>query len=92
MRYRQEVKKTFLLPALCALIMGCACYGASFGLSRLLPQGRLWLGVQVLAAVLVAVAVYGVCLIKLGAVDEVELYDMPSGRRLIRVARKFRLL
>ena len=92
LRYRQEVKKTFLLPALCALIMGCACYGASFGLSRLLPQGRLWLGVQVLAAVLVAVAVYGVCLIKLGAVDEVELYDMPSGRRLIRVARKVRLL
>ena len=92
LRYRQEVKKTFLLPTLCALIMGCACYGASFGLSKILPQGRLWLGVQVMAAVIVAVAVYGVCLIKLGAVDEVELYDMPSGRRLVRVARKFRLL
>ncbi|MDO5416750.1 MAG: polysaccharide biosynthesis protein [Lachnospiraceae bacterium] len=90
--YRQEYKKTFLLPFLCSLIMGAAAYGVSALFDKLLPEGRMWLGVQVAAAVFAAIAVYGVCLIKLKAVDEVELYDMPAGRRLVRIARKCRLL
>jgi len=90
--YRQEVRKTFVLPTLCALIMGGAAYGVFAITKKFLPDGRVWLGIQVAAAVAAAVVVYMVCLIKLGAIDEVELYDMPSGRRLVRLARKLRLL
>lgn len=90
--YRQEIRKTFLLPLFCSLIMGAVSYGVSFGISRLIPEGRMWLGLQVGIAVMAAVAVYGVALIKLRAIDEIELYDMPAGRRLVRLAKKLRLL
>lgn len=90
--YRQEYRKTFILPFFSAVVMGIAAYLVSLGCSKILPDGRLWLGVQVFAAVIAAIAVYGVALIKLQAVDEVELYDMPAGRRLVRIARRFRLL
>ncbi len=92
LHYRQEWKKTFILPSLCALIMGAVSFGVSFGISKIVPTGRIWLAIQVLAAVLAAIAVYGVCLLRLGAVDELELYDMPAGRRLVRIARRLHVL
>jgi hypothetical protein len=33
-----------------------------------------------------------VCLLKFGAVDEDELYAMPKGRKLTRIAKRLRLL
>lgn len=92
LHYRQEWKKTFILPSLCALIMGAVSFGVSFGISKIVPTGRIWLAIQVLAAVLAAIGVYGVCLLRLGAVDELELYDMPAGRRLVRIARRLHVL
>ncbi len=41
-----------------------------------------------LLAVLVAVAVYGVLLIKLHCIEEDEMYSMPMGRKLTRICRK----
>ena len=90
--YRQEYRKTFILPLLSALVMGAAAWAVSAGLDRILPEGRLWLALQVGAAVVAAVAVYGVFLIRLKAVDEVELYGMPGGRKLVRLARRCRIL
>ncbi len=92
LHYRQEWKKTFILPSLCALIMGAVSFGVSFGISKIVPTGRIWLAIQGLAAVLAAIGVYGVCLLRLGAVDELELYDMPAGRRLVRIARRLHVL
>ena len=90
--YRQEYRKTFILPLLSALVMGAAAWAVSAGLDRILPEGRLWLALQVGAAVVAVVAVYGVFLIRLKAVDEVELYGMPGGRKLVRLARRCRIL
>lgn len=90
--YRQEYRKTFVLPFFSSVLMGAAAFGVSALLEYLLPEGRLWLAVQVFVAVTAAAAVYGAGLLKLGAVDEVELYGMPAGRRLVRIVRKFRLL
>lgn len=92
LNYRQEYRKTFILPMICSLIMGAAAYAVSAGLEKVLPGGRLWLAVQVVAAVGIAVLVYGVCLLKLGAVDEVELRAMPGGRKLARAAQRVGLL
>lgn len=92
LNYRQEYRKTFLLPGFSSLLMGIAAAGVSKGLESVLPGGRLWLAVQVICAVGAAVAVYGVCLLKFGAVDEDELYAMPKGRKLTRIAKRLRLL
>ena len=45
-----------------------------------------------LLAVLVAVAVYGVLLIKLHCIEEDEMYSMPMGRKLTRICRKLHLM
>lgn len=92
LNYRQEYRKTFILPVVASLIMGGAAYGVSKGLGALLPGGRMWLALEVMGAVGIAIAVYGVSLLKLGAVGEEELYAMPKGRKLARIAKRLRLL
>ena len=95
-RYRQEIKKTFVLPSVCSLLMGVAAYGVYRGLAALFPagmlRGRLGMALLVVPSVAAAMAVYGVLLVKLGAVNEEELKEMPMGTRLTRVFKKLRLL
>ena len=94
--YRQEWRKTFVIPGFSALFMGAAAF-AVYRLIRLaVPAGaadrRLWLTVQVLPAIAVAVAVYGVLLIKFGGFGAEELSTMPGGRKLTALLKKVRLL
>ena len=95
-RYRQEIKKTFLLPALCSVFMGAAAYGVYRGLLAALPwaarSGRVGMAVLVVPSVAVAMAVYGLLLVRLGAVNEEELREMPMGTRLTRIFKRLRLL
>lgn len=88
LNYRQEMKKTFILPTLASGIMGAAAYGAYFLVHLTLRHNLL----GVLAAIAVAVAVYGILLLKLHCVDELELLSVPGGKKLVRIARKFHLL
>lgn len=86
-RYRQEVKKTFLIPMVASAVMGAAAFGvyraaySAFG--NLISTG---------ISVLVAVAVYFVLLILLKGVDAQELRSMPGGTRLSGLARKLHLM
>lgn len=94
--YRQEYRRTFVAPGVSALFMGAAAY-AVYRLIRLaVPTGaadrRLWLVVQVLPAIAVAVVVYGVLLVKFKGVGRKELSAMPGGRRLIPLLERARLL
>lgn len=95
-RYRQEYKKTVLLPTLCSLLMGAAAYGVYRLVYGLLPssmmKGRLGMAIVVLPSVLVAVVVYALLLVKLKAVDEEELKGMPAGGKMVRILKKVRLL
>lgn len=95
-RYRQEIKKTFLLPALCSVFMGAAAYGVYRGLLAALPwaarSGRVGMAVLVVPSVAAAMAVYGLLLVRLGAVNEEELREMPMGTRLTRIFKRLRLL
>jgi stage V sporulation protein B len=88
LQYRQEVKKTFLLPAVAAAVMGAACYGTYTLFYKLFSRDV----VAVLLAILVAVLVYGVMLLLLKCVDEVEVYQLPAGHHLVRIAKKLHLL
>lgn len=86
--YRQEVKKTILLPAAASAVMGAA----AVGVYKLIHLGIQSNAVCTLAAVAAAMAVYGVLLVKLGCLDEDELHQMPGGTRLLQVFRKLRLM
>lgn len=88
LRYRQEIRKTFVLPAIASAIMGAVAYGVYKG-------GYLITGSNVLSMVftlVAAVAVYSILLLKLRCIEEDELYTMPGGVKLIRIARRFGLL
>lgn len=86
--YRQEVKKTILLPAAASAVMGAA----AVGVYKLIHLGIQSNAVCTLGAVAAAVAVYGVLLVKLGCLDEDELHQMPGGTRLLQMFRKLRLM
>ena len=97
--YRQEVRKTFVIPAVSAVGMGVLCYifyqglymivGGALG--ALLPL-RLLVLVCLLVSIAFAVLVYFALLIKLGGVSEEELRRFPKGYMIVRFAKKFRLL
>jgi stage V sporulation protein B len=85
--YRQETGKTFIIPAIAAVIMGIVIEI----LSKILigAVGNL---VTVFIGMIVGVIVYFVALIKLRGVDERDLRNMPGGRTVLTVAKKIRLL
>ena len=95
LRYRQEVLKTFLIPTVASGIMGAAAYGVYqliFRATGTALRGRLGTIVCLMPAILVAVLVYFVLLVKLRGVDEDEMRGMPGGTKLIGAARKLHLM
>ena len=88
MTYRQEVRRTFVGPAFCAAVMGVVTWAAMTFLKRATGKVILF----TLLPIMLAVAVYGSLLIKSGCVTENELVYFPKGRKLIRLARKLKLL
>ncbi|MBO7387421.1 MAG: polysaccharide biosynthesis C-terminal domain-containing protein, partial [Lachnospiraceae bacterium] len=86
--HRQEVKTTFLLPFVSAIIMGAVAAGVYYGIYALLPINI----VAVVPAIGLGVFAYGVVILKSGAVTEEELSHIPKGKTLTNVARKLHLL
>lgn len=99
--YKQEVLKTFVLPCVAAFWMGLFCFATYFGMSMLirLVTGDssmeitgMWNVLCILVALPISAIVYFALVMKLGAVGENELKDLPMGGKLVRVGRKLRLL
>lgn len=86
--YKQEWIRSFLLPALAAVFMGGSAYVVYEILFLLTASMRI----SVIPAVIVAVAVYFVALIKLRGLTEEEMRKMPKGQMLVKLAKKCRLL
>ena len=83
LRYRQEVKTTFLLPLACSAVMGAAARLVYEGIGCFVPSNTL----GVLAAAMAGALLYGWLLVVTGAVNEKELRSMPMGRLLLRFMR-----
>lgn len=85
--YVQERQRTYVIPAIAAAIMGGVAFVLNLVLDIFMP-GRL----ATLIVLIVAVIVYGVCLLKFGGLSEDELLSMPKGATLISVCKKLHLL
>ena len=88
LRYRQEVKTTFLLPLLASLIMGIVTL-ASYTLMHLITHSNL---ISLAVSVPLSMVVYGLLIILFQVVTEEELPDMPFGMRILRLCRKVGLM
>ena len=85
--YRQEIKKTFLIPLISSGVMGLAAIGI-YQLFHLFAGNAI----SCILAVLAAMAVYGVLLVKLGGISEKELLGIPKGKLIVQILKKCRLL
>lgn len=86
--YKQEKVKTFVMPAVCSLIMGVFVYFINLGVRALLHSNT----VAVIVSILIGVLVYAASLLLLKVLDEDELYLFPGGTKIISFARKLKLL
>ena len=86
--YRQEIKKTILIPTISAAIMGVCTVGVYKLLYAVIKSNAI----STILSIVAAVAVYGILLIKLKCLDETELRQMPGGTRLLGIFRKLRLM
>ena len=80
LNYHQEVRTTFVLPFCASVLMAAAARGIYQGVYFLSGSNA----VSVCIAVILAILIYGVLIIKIGAVKEEELRQMPMGTRLAR--------
>lgn len=88
LNYRQDIKKTFVLPGICALIMGGAAWASYYGVYLYLYSKFLGL----LVSIPFSAFVYFILLLKLKAVTEDDLKRFPKGNLLAGIARKLHLI
>ena len=88
LRYRQEIVKTYIGPALASITMGVVTYLVYTGFSRFIRRGSL----AVLVAILAAMLSYAIAVVKFHVINEVELRAMPKGRGLVRIFKKMHLM
>ena len=86
--YRQEWKKSFVLPSLASLVMGVSAKGAFQLLVLATKSPRIALA----PAVAFGVIVYFVVLLSLKTLSEEEIKDLPKGHVLVKIAKKCKLL
>ena len=86
--YRQEIWKTFLVPAVSSAGMGLVVwlvYNLFFYILRINTLATI-------LAILVGVFVYAVLLLLLKGLNEREIMRFPKGRTLVKLAKKLHLL
>lgn len=86
--YRQEIRRTFVIPLLASVGMGAVAY-AVYRLFYMLSHS---MRIAVIPAIIAAIPVYFILLILLKGVTEEELRGMPKGYLLVRAAKKCRLM
>lgn len=87
LHYRQEIKKTFLVPVIAAGVMGIAAYLVHRVLN--LFAGNT---ISTILAVCVGAVVYGICLVKLGGILEREIRRLPKGDLLADILIRLNIL
>lgn len=101
LRYRQEMRKTFIIPFAATIPMGLVAWliyrisNELLSFTRALEEGRIgWFYnlVSLTMAILAAVPVYFALVIRLGAVGKKELESLPGGRIITGIVKKLNLL
>lgn len=85
--YRQEVKNTFLIPSIASIVMGGVAFVIYFLCNLVISQN-----VAVIIALIVAVLIYAVSLLKLGGLSSEEILALPKGSTLLSLFRKLHLV
>ncbi|MCD8336496.1 MAG: polysaccharide biosynthesis protein [Lachnospiraceae bacterium] len=86
LNYRQELYRTFVVPAIVSVIMAAAAYLVYMAVHTFLGNT-----VSTFIAVIAGVAVYGIGMVSFHGVTQEEIAALPKGTVLIRFLRKLGL-
>ena len=86
--YKQEIKKSFLFPAICSVLMGVCSYFISQALYRAVKS----YAVSVLVTIIASVLIYGILLLLFRVIDDEEIYMLPGGAKIYALAKKIHLI
>ena len=86
--YHQELDRTLIRPLTASIIMGVITYAVHL-LLDILIGGRF---LPTILAICVAVVVYAVCILKLGALSDEDILALPQGAKIYRICKKLHLL
>lgn len=96
---RQDVRRDYLQPLVCAALMGAAAKAVYYLVSmaaepmRNLPKGFYFHNLaSTAAALLAAVLVYGYTMVRSGTIRRKDLLSMPKGQSLVRLMEKLHWL
>lgn len=96
---RQDVRRDYLQPLVCAALMGAAAKAVYYLVSmaaepmRNLPKGFYFRNLAATAvALLAAVLVYGYTMVRSGTIRRKDLLSMPKGQSLVRLMEKLHWL
>ena len=91
-----DIKKTFVRPAISAVVMGFVAYGIHYAFMLLLghlERGEYFINlIATMVAVLAAVVVYFAVLIQSGGATEDDIKRFPKGASIARLLKKIKLL
>ena len=87
LHYRQEVKRTFLIPGVASLIMSLAVWLLYTPLENLMGNKP-----ATLLCLVLAVLIYGFFVLFLRGITEEEMRAFPKGYLLVKVLKKIRLM
>ena len=86
--YKQEFKKTFIIPAISSAGMGVITYGA-YMMFYYLTKSNL---ISIILSIVIAAIVYFVALLVFKGLTEAEIRKFPKGHLLVQVAKSLKLL
>lgn len=86
--YRQEIVKTFILPAVASAIMGVVAYITNFLLYKVTGSNTF----SCVIAICLAVIVYAVSLLLIRGIGEEEIRMLPKGATLVALLKRMHLL
>ncbi len=91
-----DIKKTYVLPAISAVVMGAVAFGIHYVFMLLLghlERGEYFINLlATIISVLVAVVVYFAVLIKSGGATEDDIKRFPKGASIAKLLKKIKLL
>lgn len=86
--YRQEILRTLIMPTVCSGVMAVLAYLFYSGLHQITNSVLFSLCITIL----IAVIIYFLLMILTKTLSEKEIYDLPMGGRIVRLAKSIGLL
>lgn len=86
--YKQEIKKTFIIPSIASVIMGIIVFMMYQSLYAITKSNTI----SLMISIVLAAMIYACVLLLLKGISEEEILKFPKGELLLAIAKKFHLI